>query len=158
MLKDKKAFIFFFLMTIIFLDFAKQLGKLCLTLGFGRIDNPIFQIVNVNNSGGAFGIFENGALILAVFGIIAVSYITGYVFKNVCFSDKMILLSSTLFCSGTLGNAIERLKYGHVVDYIKLNFIDFPVFNSYDIMICLGVIIYSVYIILSCKKGGYDNN
>lgn len=158
MLKDKKAFIFFFLMTIIFLDFARQLGKICLTFGFGRFNNPVFQIVNVHNSGGAFGIFENGALILAIFGIAAISYITGYIYKNVRFSEKMILLSSTLFCAGTLGNAIERLKFGHVVDYIKLNFMDFPVFNSYDIMICLGVMIYSIYIILGCKKGKYDNN
>lgn len=158
MLKDKKAFIFFFLMTVIFLDFARQLKKISFNSIIENINNPIFQIVHVNNSGGAFGIFENSALILAILGLVAVSYITGYVFKHVCFSDKLILLSSALFCAGTLGNVTERLKYGYVIDYIKLNFVDFPVFNSYDILICVGIIIYFIYIVLSYKKGDYDSN
>ena len=84
-----------------------------------------------------------------------------YVYKNVSFKDKIELFSLTVFMGGTLGNLFERINNGHVVDYIKLNFIDFPVFNAFDIMICLGVFLYVVFVLFdfkSLKEQTHDNN
>lgn len=151
-MKDKKACIFYFLMTIILLDFGNQLRNISYYSSINSISNPIFSITHVNNTGSAFSLFQNQSLILAIFGISIILFIAYQIFKNITFKDKTQLLSMTLFSAGTLGNVIERLQYKHVVDYIKLNFIDFPIFNAFDIMICTGIFLYCIYLFLDFKK------
>ena len=157
-MKDKKACMFYFLMTLIFLDFGNQLKRISYHSFFENMQNPIFSITHINNSGSAFSLFQNQAKILAIIGIIAVILIAIYVFKNITFNDKHSLLSLTLFSAGTIGNLLERLNQGFVIDYIKLNFINFPVFNSYDIMICLGIILYTIFVLFDNKKAENEQN
>lgn len=160
-MKDQRAFIFYFLMSIIFWDFGNQLRKISYDSYFDNFKNPLFSVIHVNNTGSAFGIFQNSTLMLIVVSIIAVALITIYVYKNVSFKDKIELFSLTVFMGGTLGNLFERINNGHVVDYIKLNFIDFPVFNAFDIMICLGVFLYVVFVLFDfkpLKEQTHDNN
>ena len=152
-----KSFIFYFLMSLILLDFGNQLRKLSFNSFFDNYSNPIFSITHTTNTGSAFGMFANKSFPLAVFGLFALIILTYYVYKNITFNDKLELLAITLFSSGTLGNLIERLQYGYVIDYIKLNFIEFPVFNSFDIMICLGVALYFIFVLLDLRKD-YENS
>ena len=146
-MKDKKALLFYFFMGLILLDFGNQLKKISYNPYFEFNSNPVFSIVHVNNTGSAFSLFQNGALILAVLGIIVILFLIYYVYKNISFNDTI-----TLFSAGVLGNLIERIKYGYVIDYIKLNFINFPVFNSFDIMICVGIFLYIVFVLFDFKK------
>ena len=157
-MKDKKACIFYFLMTIIFLDFGNHLRKLSDLPIIENINNSFFSITHINNSGSAFSLLQDNAKVLAIFGIIVVLLIAFEIFKNISFNDKNELLALTLFSSGTLGNVIERLQYGHVKDYIKLNFVDFPIFNAFDIMICVGILLYCIAIILEFKKTKNEQN
>ncbi len=158
-MKDKKAVIFYFLMTIVLMDFGNQLRKIFENPYFAqKIDNPVFSILQVNNTGSAFSLFQDKASILAIFGILVVAFIFIEIFKFVSFKDKTQLLALTLFSAGALGNAIERLQLGHVIDYIKLNFINFPVFNAFDIMICTGIFLYCLYIFFDFKKAKDENN
>ena len=157
-MKDKRALVFYFLMTLIFLDFGNHLKRISYNSFFENFNNPIFSIIHLNNSGSAFSLFQNQAKILAIFGIVAILIILFHVFKNITFNDKHALLSLTLFSAGTIGNALERLQLGYVVDYIKLNFIDFPVFNSYDIMICLGIVLYIIFVLFENKKAENEQN
>ena len=152
-MKDKKAVIFYFFMALILIDFGNQLRKIFQNpLSGQKIDNPVFSIVNVNNTGSAFSLFQNSAEILAIFGILAVIFIAIYVIKSVGFEEKNKLLSLTLFSAGALGNAIERMRFGSVADYFKLNFVDFPIFNALDIMICTGIFLYCICILLEIKN------
>lgn len=157
-MKDKKACIFYFLMTIILLDFGNQLRNISYYLSVNTINNPIFSIIHLNNTGSAFSLLQNKAEILAYFGIFVVLFIAFQIFKNITFSDKNQLLALTLFNSGALGNIIERFRFGYVIDYIKLNFINFPVFNAFDIMICTGIFLYCINIFFEAKKVKNDNN
>lgn len=156
-MKDKRACIFYFLMTIIFLDFGNHLRRISYNSYVENINNFIFSVVHVNNTGSAFGLFQNNAKLLAIFGILIVFLIVFEVFKNISFDNKNELLALTLFSAGTLGNIIERLQFGHVADYIKLNFIDFPIFNAFDIMICIGIFLYFICIILDYKNEANKN-
>ena len=115
-MKDRRAFIFYFLMSIVFLDFGNQLRKISYNAFFENFNNPIFSITHVNNTGSAFSLFENQTLLLSIFGIFAVILVTFYIIKNITFNDKTALLSLTLFMGGTLGNLIERIQFHHVVD------------------------------------------
>ncbi len=157
-MKDRRAFIFYFLMSIVFLDFGNQLRKISYNAFFENFNNPIFSITHVNNTGSAFSLFENQTLLLSIFGIFAVILVTFYIIKNITFNDKTALLSLTLFMGGTLGNLIERIQFHHVVDYIKLNFINFPIFNAFDVMICCGVILYVIYIMADYKGQNDKSN
>lgn len=157
-MKDKKACIFYFLMTIILLDFGNQLRNISYYSSINTAHNSLFSIIHLNNTGSAFSMLQNQAQILAYIGIAVVLFVAFQVFKNVTFQDKNQLLALTLFSAGTLGNVIERFKFGYVVDYIKLNFINFPVFNAFDIMICTGIFVYCLYIFLENKKVKNDSN
>lgn len=151
-MKDKKAVIFYFLMSLVLVDFGNQLRKISYNSFFEDFSNPIFSIIHTTNTGSAFSLFENHSQIIAYLGILILLFIILYVIKNIKLSDRTELLSITLFTAGTLGNIIERLTYGHVVDYIKLNFINFPIFNTFDIMICIGIILYTIFVLFFQKK------
>ena len=150
-MKDKKACIFYFLMTIILLDFGTHLKSIFLKYP-AEISNQVFSVLLVKNTGSAFSLLQNHSDILAYFGFVVIFLIALQVFKNITFDMKTSLLSLILFSAGALGNAIERVQFGHVVDYIKLNFINFPVFNAFDIMICVGIFLYCMQAFLDFKK------
>ena len=62
-------------------------------------------------------------------------------------SNTNELLSYSFILGGTIGNGLDRLLKGYVVDFINLNFINFPVFNIADISINIGfiLILYSLF-------------
>lgn len=147
-----RALIFYFLMILILLDFGNGLRKLSYNPYFDNYSNPVFSIIHTTNTGSAFGLFENNSFNLAIFGIIALAFLIYYIYKNVTFNDKLELLAITVFSAGALGNLIERLRFNHVIDYINLNFINFPVFNAFDVMICCGIFLYFILVSLDLRK------
>ncbi len=151
-MKDKKALIFYFLMTIILFDFGNQIRKLSFNPYFEDLDNPIFSIIHITNTGSAWGLFEDKTVFLSLLAVFALIFLSYYVVKNLAFKDKFPLLCSVLFASGALGNLVERIKFGYVVDYIKLNFVDFAIFNCFDIFIFLSVTIYFFFVLVETIK------
>ena len=150
--KDQKAVIFYFLMSLILLDFGRQIRQISFSPYLENYTNPVFSIEHVYNTGSAFGMFQGSVSFLSVFAAIIITLLFILVFKEVKFSNKALLLSLTLLNAGTLGNFIERIKFHHVIDYINLNFINFPVFNTFDVMICLGITIYIVFVLIDIKQ------
>ena len=61
------------------------------------------------------------------------------------------LLSFSFILGGTLGNGIDRITKGYVIDFINLNFIDFPIFNIADVSINIGLIL-AIYALIKNKK------
>lgn len=142
-IKDKKALIFYLVATILLWQFGATLAKLCTDV-YAQIctkDNPIFSFVYATNTGGAFSIFSNSTCILSTLGFVALVLIVFYVARKVTFENKFTILYLTLFSAGILGNLYERMTLGHVVDYVKLNFVNFAIFNSFDVMITFGVVL-----------------
>lgn len=151
-MKDKKACLLYFLMSLILVDFGNQIREVSNFPMISNMENFFFSITHIDNTGSAFGLFQNQSYILAILGILIVLFVAYQVYKNVTYQERIKLFSLILFSAGTLGNAIERLLYKHVEDYIKLNFIDFPIFNAFDVMICSGIFLYCLYIFLDFKK------
>ncbi len=145
-MKDKRAFVIYILLTVILWQLCDSLSVI---FSKSNIDNPIFSISTTNNTGAAFGILNNSSLFLGFLGIIAIFCIGFYVFKKVSFENRGNLFFTSFFSAGILGNTVQRMTDGVVFDFIKLNFIEFPIFNLFDILICTSVIIY----ILCCFKG-----
>lgn len=79
--------------------------------------SPLFQITRSHNTGASFGILPNAGNIFAVIAII-VSIVMVYMFPRIPDEKRMMWLATALICGGALGNVIDRLMYGYVVDFI----------------------------------------
>ena len=110
----------------------------------------LFSLTYVRNEGAAWGILANHRwifLVLTAIAIIAIPIITyklrdfGYFFGT----------SMALIWGGAIGNMIDRLFYGSVVDFIEATFIDFPVFNIADSCVVVGGIMLFIYLVFINK-------
>ena len=98
------------------------------------------------NTGAAFSIFSGKVDFLIVFTAVALAVILlALVTKR--FSDKVEEFCFVLILAGGIGNLIDRIVLGKVVDYLEFLFIDFPIFNFADILVCCGVGLYAIYVV-----------
>ncbi len=104
-----------------------------------------FNLVHVRNTGGAFGIFggERGGLgsyLFVVISLIAIGSIL-FFFVKAREDEKTLSLSLSLVLSGAIGNLIDRLGYGEVVDFLDFHLFSYhwPAFNIADSAICIGI-------------------
>lgn len=102
---------------------------------------PYFRIVNWQNDGAAFGIFQGFGGIFTILAIL-VSIAIVYYFPRVPRSERTLRLAMCLQFAGALGNLLDRLYQGFVTDFISLlAVLNMPVFNIADLSITTGVIV-----------------
>ena len=109
-------------------------------------DFLLFRLDFVKNYGAAFNIFSGSRIFLSFISIIF-STLLIYLILRKNTSNSIDLYSFSFILGGTIGNCIDRIYKGYVVDFINLNFINFPVFNIADISINIGFIFlfYSIF-------------
>lgn len=106
----------------------------------------------VENRGVAFGMFSGQRwFILLLTGIIAVGLIWFYVTMPKKKEYFPLRVSLVLVLSGAVGNIIDRLFRGYVVDFFEFTFFEWPVFNVADIYVVVGVILLALMIIFVVK-------
>ena len=117
-----------------------------------------FNLTHVRNTGGAFGIFGGekggiGSILFVAVSLIAVGAIL-YLFTKVKESEKILALSFSLILSGALGNLIDRLRYGEVVDFLDfyLSTYHWPAFNISDSAICIGIGLMAIEVLIRDRK------
>ncbi len=104
-----------------------------------------FNLVHVRNKGGAFGIFggARGELFSSLFILVSFVAIGAilYFFIKVNEREKSLLFALSLVLSGAIGNLIDRLVYGEVVDFLDFHLFSYhwPAFNIADSAITLGI-------------------
>lgn len=117
-------------------------------LSLGQVVNIIpnwFSLTRLNNSGAAWSILEGQKWFFVLVGLIATGLIITFMFHYK--EKKMYLISLSLILAGTIGNLIDRIHNGYVVDMFQLDFANFPIFNGADIFLTIGIIILAVLII-----------
>jgi len=110
-----------------------------------RVITNFFHITYVRNPGAAFGILSDNAIRLPFFigiSLIAVGGILWYL-RKVANDKPWQHLALGLILSGALGNLIDRLRLGEVIDFIDVHWYNYhwPAFNVADSAICIGVAI-----------------
>jgi signal peptidase II len=108
----------------------------------------IIRLTNVHNYGAAFGILQNTRwLLVAITVIFAVAVIALVATKTIrgAFGRWMAIM----VLAGALGNGIDRILHGYVVDMFEFEFIKFQVFNVADIFITVGGILFCLYVIFN---------
>ena len=106
----------------------------------------------VENRGVAFGMFSGQRwFILLLTGVIAVGLVWFYVTMPKKKEYFPLRVSLVLVLSGAIGNIIDRLFRGYVVDFFEFTFFEWPVFNVADIYVVVGVILLALMILFVVK-------
>lgn len=105
------------------------------------IDN-FFYITYVKNSGAAWSILSGKQIFLIIFSIIVIIGIIIYLVKKKDYT-KIEVISYSLLLSGAVGNLIDRVLYGYVIDYLNFYIFNynFPIFNIADTCIVIGIML-----------------
>ena len=113
---------------------------------FVNKDFLLFKLDFVKNYGAAFNILSGNRIFLSIISIIF-TIILLYLILRKNTSYTIDLYSYSLILGGTIGNGIDRILKGFVIDFINLNIINFPVFNIADISINIGFIflLYNIF-------------
>lgn len=130
--------------TIIMLD---QISKLIMIDKNINIIPQILSFSYTQNTGMAFGLISNNIIFVIIFNIVILGIIIKFLKENNDSIDYTVLVSLILIVSGGIGNLIDRILRGYVVDFIKFDFINFPIFNVADISVTIGVLILIIVII-----------
>jgi signal peptidase II len=152
-MKRKYWVLLIFCLGILFLDqWTKYLVVQKLPL-YQRVEviQEFFNLIHMRNTGGAFGIFGGekgglGSVLFVVVSLIAIGAIA-FLFVKIKENEKMLAFSFSLILSGAIGNLIDRLRYGEVIDFLQfyLSFLPWrifnpwPTFNIADSAICVGI-------------------
>tara|TARA_Y100000746_G_scaffold202001_1_gene187213 strand:+ start:292 stop:753 length:462 start_codon:yes stop_codon:yes gene_type:complete len=144
---------FYYILLSILIIVSDQFTKNIININHNSLINNdliLFSIDYVKNYGAAFNILNGSRIFLSIVSItitLLLIYIILYK-KNICNLD---LFSYSFILGGTIGNGIDRITKGYVIDFINLNFINFPVFNIADISINIGLI-FIIYELIKNKR------
>ncbi|MFC1955300.1 signal peptidase II [Chloroflexota bacterium] len=120
-----------------------------LLLGQPLFDIGFFQVNHVRNTGAAFGLFPNQTFVLTIIafvGIIAILLCAFLSRRYLPFLNNMLGMSALgLVLGGTVGNLIDRVRFGYVTDFI--DFKVWPTFNVADSAVTVGIIIFAYFIL-----------
>ena len=139
----------YFLSLSIFIVLIDQFTKYLMFYNkklFINKDFLLFRLDFVKNYGAAFNIFSGSRIFLSLISILFSILLIYLIFRKNTL-NSFDLYSYSFILGGTIGNGIDRIYKGFVVDFINLNIINFPVFNIADISINIGFIflLYNIF-------------
>ena len=113
---------------------------------FVNKDFLLFKLDFVKNYGAAFNILSGSRVFLSLISIIFSILLIYLIFRKNTL-NSFDLYSYSFILGGTIGNGIDRINKGFVVDFINLNIINFPVFNIADVSINIGfiIVLYNIF-------------
>ena len=139
--------IYFILAVILFVFIDLYFSDLLLDSRLAFSENSFIDIIFVQNTGAAFSLLENAPSALIAFAITAILLIIIYGIRNIEKFSSMACFWAAMLIAGIGCNLYERITFGYVRDFFKLNFINFPVFNISDIFINIGVLALIIMIV-----------
>ena len=110
-----------------------------------------FSFMYVQNRGAAFSMLSGRLGLLSIISILFCIGVVVYWFVKKP-KDRLLCSALAMMAAGAFGNAVDRVMYGYVVDFIKTEFVDFPVFNIADIAITVGAALIVISVLMEEKK------
>ncbi len=141
-MKRSASFILFIpvLVVVLVIDrITKIIMEANLTGGSASAGGAPVVFTLVKNEGAAFGIGQGAQTLFILIAIVIVLVVVGWLLIGKR-HGKIEVVSLALIVGGGIGNCIDRIAYGYVIDFIKVTFIDFPVFNIADSCVTVGVV------------------
>ena len=139
----------YFLSLSTFIFLIDQFTKYLMFYNYKTVMNKdflIFRLDFVKNYGAAFNIFSGNRIFLSCISVVFSILLTYLILRKKTL-NLFDLFSYSFILGGTIGNGMDRILRGFVIDFINLNNINFPVFNIADISINIGFIflLYSIF-------------
>lgn len=154
-----KILVFLFFVAAVLLDQATKMAAI-----MHLKDKPpvqvipgVFEFQYLENSGAAFGLFPNGQLFFVA--IAAAILIFGKIFySRLPASKRYFPLKACIVCiaAGALGNMIDRVAHGYVVDFLYFSLIHFPVFNVADIYVTAATAVLFLLVMFYYKEEDFQ--
>lgn len=127
-------------------------------LGTIPLIEGVFHLTYVENRGAAFGMFQNQRVFFVLITLVFAAAIVYVIFK---YKNRPAVLDLGLsfMAAGALGNMIDRIWRGFVVDMFDFRLINYPVFNVADIFVCVGAMLLAIFFIFfdGKEKKSEDN-
>lgn len=111
----------------------------------------LLQLTYVQNPGAAFSTFEGQQWLFSLIFVVLTGFLLYEYFKKPMHFTHFERFCIAAIYGGGLGNMIDRQRQGYVVDMIETTFMDFPVFNVADCLICCGCVLLMGHLFL-CNK------
>lgn len=147
---ERLQMIYFFLIAamVVFDQFVKFWAVQTLASGNSIVLIPgVFQLIYVENQGAAFSFLEGQRIFFVVITVLVVAAIF-YAFHKELLLTKLGRTALLLVAGGAIGNLLDRIFHGYVVDMFYFELIDFPVFNIADIFIVIGGVLFAYYVLV----------
>lgn len=140
-----------YLILSVLLLLIDQVTKLITTVKLNEYETFVviekfLSFTRCHNTGGPWSLFAEVPFIFIV-ATLCVFALEIWFFKNHPLKHALAKLSCALINAGAIGNLLDRIFRGYVVDMIELTFIDYPVFNFADCCVVVGAILMCVYVI-----------
>ena len=148
---------------------ADQLTKICAAANLKDISTlpiieNIFHFTYVENRGAAFGMLADHRWVFMILSVVGIAAI--FVYLTVTKPKSWWMrLAQCFIVGGGVGNMIDRIARGYVIDFIDCRFIDFYVFNVADSFVCVGCAMFIIAVIIDevrerklKKSAGEDKN
>ena len=125
-----------------------------------KIIKNFFSITFLKNTGAAFSILKNSALLLIIISVLFILLISKYIKKEEKNLTKLDVYSYGIILGGIFGNLLDRIIHKGVIDYLSFRFFSyyFPVFNFADICITVGIALLIISTIINEKKQDKEGN
>ena len=107
----------------------------------------LVELTYHENPGAAWGMLQNHRWVFMLTSTVAIIAIMLYLAKNRKNLHVLSVISFTLIVAGGIGNMIDRVLVGYVVDFINFLFIEFPVFNFADMCVTVGATLMIVWLL-----------
>ena len=121
------------------------------------IKNAVFSFYYVENTGISFSMLNSKMtliIIITTIILICLLYVLVKTPKTLYYMPFSVTLS--VIVAGAIGNLYDRIFRGYVIDFIMLEFINFPVFNFADICVCIGLLVLVILIFFRYKDKDFE--
>ena len=132
---------------------TKYLVRSSLSLNESIPSQGAFRIVNTFNTGSAFGLFRDQTFFLILASIVGIGVLV-VLYRHHSFPGVPLRVSLGLQVGGAIGNLVDRLRLGHVTDFVDIG--SWPVFNLADASIVTGIVILVWLLLRSSKEAAYQ--
>ncbi|MBQ6836447.1 MAG: signal peptidase II [Clostridia bacterium] len=122
-------------------EVLKEVGSMEVLPGF-------LALTYAENKGAAFSMLSGARWFFVVVAVIFIAVLF-YMYKKNYFTTWWSKLGAVMIAAGTVGNAIDRMRYGFVVDMFEVLFMKFAIFNVADIFITVGAVFFLLYMFVT---------
>ncbi len=113
----------------------------------------VLKFSNVQNTGGAFGIFNTNIIMITILNLILIALMIRFIIIRRKYMNNLVYIGLLFLIAGGISNLIDRIFRGYVIDYIDFTqIVNFPVFNLADIVLVAGWILLIIGVLKDIRK------